>query len=91
MPKHSKFDFEERKVWHDSKPYWKGPYDCLVPWHCKSCTAADGGNTRGRDGSETEMAFHPQPSRAEWLKQHTVRDAKGRAIYVKQKKTPADR
>lgn len=73
---------DEKKIWHVGKAYWSGPYDCLVPWHMKSCCAADGGNICGRTGSQTEMYCLNPPSRVEWLKQHTAPDETGRHIYV---------
>ena len=66
---------------NDKAGYWCGPYDCLIPDSCNSCVAGDGGNTRYKRGSETEMHVTPSLTKKQWLEQFAVFDEDEKQYY----------
>ena len=61
--------------------FWIGPYGMRVPNNVDSVVAADGGNRRYKDGSETEAYFPNSPSKKEYLKKHAELRTDGHYWY----------
>lgn len=54
------------------KGYWLGPYDIRVPNNIEYIISSDGGNTRYKNGGETEMCVMTPLTRDEYLDKFTV-------------------
>ena len=65
----------------DPTNYWLGPYGVRVENRIKSVVSSDGGNTRYKDGGETEMGVDDPPTEEEWLNQYATLGADGIYYY----------
>lgn len=70
---------------NEDHDYWVGPYGCLISRSLNSCVAGDGGNTRYKDGSETEACcMSAKLTKQEWLNKYsTFNDLTNNYYYKK--------
>jgi hypothetical protein len=61
--------------------YWIGPYDIRVPMKYEIIIAADGVNTKKREGGPTEMGVRRSLTKEQYLAKYTELKADGYHWY----------